>query len=238
MSDQEQSAVCSPIQGNHADRLLWLAGVIALCLVVFCVVLYFKSPIAVIPTSPNATIQAANIISNALATPPTPVPSWLSFIYPWQAMASAIFALVAALVGAWALMKQADASRRAVRDQIAAAAQAEKLRYDRDAEMAKAEIERDRRQTAGALASELRTWLNRFGEMNLWQIFTSQLTTASNDIPPVVPKIPIFVERFPVYETVCGKIGLFDGLLPGNIVAAYGALLEQNPITLAHSQQP
>ena len=224
MSDQTQNRTSSPIQDDHASRLLWLAGGIALGLAIFCVILYFSSPVAVLSTNPNATIQAANVISNALGTPPASVPAWLSFIYPWQTIAGAVFALVAALVGAWALMKQADASRRAVRDQIIAAAESERTRYNREAETAKAELERDRRQTAGALASELRTWLNRFGDMDLWQIFKSQLATASNQVPPVVPKIPIFVERFPIYESVCGKIGLFGGMLPGNIVAAYGAL--------------
>ena len=60
--------------------------------------------------------------------------------------------------------------------------------------------------------------------MDLWQIFTSQLTTASNEISPVVPKVPVFVDRFPIYEASCSKIGLFDGTVPGDIVAAYGAL--------------
>jgi hypothetical protein len=224
MSDRRLTASISPIENDHANRLLILAAIVALCLVIFCGVLYVTSPIATLETSQDATLQAANIISNAIATPPAPVPAWLSFIYPWQTIASSIFALDAALVGAWALMKQADASRRAVRDQIAAADQAERDRYIHDAKITTGEIERDRKQTAGAIASELRTWLNRFGDMELWQLFKSQLTTASNEIAPVVPKIPIFVDRFPVYEALCGKIGLFSGMVPGNIVTAYGTL--------------
>ena len=174
------------------------------------------------PTTPPFPANANNgeKIANAIATPPAPVPEWLSFLYPWQTLLSADLALIAALIGAWAIMAQVRGSLDAVHTQIRAAREDEQTRLTHEREAQVEQAREQQRRIAGAIAAELASWMNRFGQYQLLQRYQGALQQRSPvEIPPIYA-----VNRFSVFDSVCDLLGEFEPPLPEYVVSSYGAL--------------
>jgi hypothetical protein len=182
-------------------------------------------------------------IANAIATPPQPVPEWLSFLYPWQTLLSADLALMAALVGAWAIMAQVqgslttayaqiqaareslrtqiEAARADINTQIQAAREDELARLKHEREVQRGQALEHRNRIAGAIAAELASWMNRFGNYRLLRLYKDALNQNRNvvQLPPIQG-----VDHFPVFGAVCDSLGSFESPLPEQVVGSYGAL--------------
>lgn len=156
-------------------------------------------------------------------------PDWVNFLYVWQSMAGTAFALAAALVGAWAIMQQAQVSREAINLQIEADKNATKTRLENDEKQREFERELECRKTAAALAAELYNWFVYFGsfaDIGALQMFQSWQKTAENEVVPNLPKelFPRFENRFFVYKSSIKNLGLFEINLVINIIACYDYL--------------
>lgn len=156
-------------------------------------------------------------------------PNWVHFLYVWQSMAGTAFALAAALVGAWAIMKQAQVSREAINLQIEADKDATQTRLENDKKQQELEFELERKKTAAALAAELYNWFVYFGnfaDIGALQMFQSLQKTAENEVSPTLTKelFPRFENRFFVYKSSVKKLGLFEIKLLTDIISCYDSL--------------
>ncbi len=196
---------------------LLLACAMALLTIVMMIWLKIASPTA--PPFPNNSSNGEKI-ANAIATPPAPVPEWLSFLYPWQTLLSADLALIAALLGAWAIMAQVRGSLDAVHTQIRAAREDEQTRLTHEREAQAEQAREQQRRIAGAIAAELASWMNRFGQYQLLQRYRIAIQQRGPvEIPPIYA-----VNRFSVFDSVSDMLGEFEPPLPEYVVSSYGAV--------------
>ncbi len=177
----------------------------ALLTIAMMIWLRIASPTA--PPFPNNSSNGEKI-ANAIATPPAPVPEWLSFLYPWQTLLSADLALIAALLGAWAIMAQVRGSLDAVHTQIRAAREDEQTRLTHEREAQAEQAREQQRRIAGAIAAGLASWMNRFGQCQLLQRYRIAIQQHGP-----VEILPIYaVNRFSVFDSVCEMLGEFEPL--------------------------
>ncbi|HYG87857.1 MAG TPA: hypothetical protein VD978_16490 [Azospirillum sp.] len=124
-------------------------------------------------------------------------PFWY-FLYPWQTLATGIFAVIAALIGAAALSWQIGEQHRLEKE-------AQKQRM---------------RQVAKALAGEVFTLIQIVRRRQMREHFQCALDHAEQG-KIWVPKFPIRSNYFRVFEGLGSDIGLLPGELPYQVAGFY-----------------
>lgn len=201
-----------PTQNAYINKNALVYSVIILFILTLTIIiiLYFS-----VPPTELLSLNWADKIADAISTPPKPVPQWLSFLHPWQTLFSALLALIAALIGAHAIMEQAETSLRAVQKQID---QARQNQIDKD----KREIE----SISGAIAAELKAFISTFENIYFRHSIEHAIYKINKmKIATVIPIFPIFLARPRVYEAVCGNLGIFPDDSASKIAETYSILI-------------
>lgn len=203
--------------------MMVVALILAIAVLGFAGSLYLSTP-----PQPKVGMWPGGEIANAIGTPPWPVPEWAAFIYPWQSLIGGCFALIAAALGGWALMRQTQKNYEGVLEQI----QANQNLAESQAEKNKAAVMEQRsfrqRQVASAISGELRSILTYLRELQVLRSYETALETAKNRALTYMPTASIYTDTYPIFSAVCGEIGSFEGRVPQDIARVYGALQSFN----------